>query len=76
MRRPADWRHSLAATEARYRKGIADARARGQTTYQIGSGRTFDPTRISDQRREEIIRAAARATVERSINQHNEKLQG
>jgi hypothetical protein len=72
----ADWRHSYAMTEARYRKGVDDARARGQTTYQIGSGRQFNPTRLSERKREEIIRAAARATVERSINQHNEKLKG
>jgi hypothetical protein len=75
MRR-ADWRHSLAMTEDRYRRDLAAAVARGQTTYQIGSGRMFDPTRITERKREEIIRAAARATVERSINQHNEKLGG
>jgi hypothetical protein len=76
MIRRADWRHSLAMTEDRYRRDLAAARARGQTTYQIGTGRIFDPTRLSDRKREEIIRAAARATVERSINQHNEKLRG
>lgn len=75
MRR-ADWRHSLAMTEDRYRRDLAAARARGQTTYQIGSGRQFDPTRLTERKREELIRAAARATVERSINQHNEKLKG
>lgn len=76
MRRRPDWRHSYEMTEARYRRDLDNARARGQTTYQFGSGRQFDPTRLTERKREELIRAAARATVERSINQHNEKLRG
>lgn len=72
----ADWRHSYAMTEARYRRDLEAARARGQTTYQIGGGRQFDPTRLSERKREEIIREAARDTVQRSINQHNATLGG
>lgn len=77
MKRRPDWRHSLAMTEARYRRDLEAARDRGQTTYQIGqSGRLFDPTRLSDRKREELIREAARTTIERSINQHNATLGG
>ena len=74
MRRRPDWRHAYAATEARYRRDIEAARARGQTTYRFGSsGRLLDPTRLSSDKREALIRQAARDTTDRAINQSNEQ---
>ena len=77
MRRRPDWCHAYGTTEARFRRDMDAARARGQTTYRFGSsGRLLDPTRLSERKREELIREAARATVQRSINQHNESIGG
>ncbi len=68
-----DWRHAYEQTRRRYERDVAAARARGQTTFQIGSGRTFDPTRLSERQRERLVREAATSTTERAINQHNER---
>lgn len=74
MKRRPDWRHSYAATEARYMRDIEAARARGQTAYRFGSsGRLLDPTRMSADKRATQVRQAARDTTDRAINQWNEQ---
>ncbi len=74
MTETRDWRNAYQGQMRQRVDQLRQARARGETRFQVGAAvGTVDPTKLTDRMIEDIARRDAETVVNRSINRYLER---